>query len=220
MASKNQIEWGEELLDSTHELYLIWWLEELKAAGYVTDHKRPETYNLNDSLVIPIRKPDKRKTTKTLLQGRVYTPDRMILWKDEVKMSYFCQNYVRGKGFQKPDLNQTHHIVFNNLPFHLPHITPRGRFVTFVDVKNPYNKANVKVMFSINQKDMWQRYQIYVNACYIYTLFNSTFTPRRYLKTDSGKGKRSIKNIDVRSLQEYIDIRNKSVPTQQELWDG
>lgn len=70
-----------------------------------------------------------------------------------------------------------------------------------VDIKGSFNGARntSAITFPLNQKWMYQRYGIYVDKIIPKELFENTFTPKRYLKTDGGDRERKI-NWKIKTL--------------------
>ena len=60
-------------------------------------------------------------------------------------------------------------------------------------------------MWQINQKWTYQLTGKFVNLIEYSKLFKETFTPTRFLLTDSGKQQRMINKWKVRTLQEYLE---------------
>lgn len=176
--------------DSKEEMYFIWWMHDLKVAGYIKDFKRSKSYILSDKEYY--RDTVDKSKDKVLLSNHIYTPDFVILWDQMSFSKFFCFN---------DDVN------IKNIPFLVFNKTAP---ISIIEIKGQINqrwdKTGSLKAFSINQKWMYREHEIYVQMIEIQQLFRTTFTPIRYLATDSGRQGRKI-NWKVRNYQEYVRIR-------------
>lgn len=168
-------------LDSNEELFFWWWCEELQDKGYILKHVRePKSFVLSDTVkYLHIKK--NKPTESTLLREHHYTPDSGIIWTNKA-IGIFTE-------------------VTETLVSKL--LISDSTNTCYVEVKPSYDQNNMTRLFTINQKWIYQKYDIYINKVIPEKLFEQTFTPTRFLFTNKSKQKRKIK-FKVRTLQEYL----------------
>jgi hypothetical protein len=182
---------------SNEEYWMVVWLEEAKEAGYVFDYKyEPKSFVLSEPLKMPYKKQLKTKAKKEeahLLNGCSYTPDFIIEWD------------LSARGIFLLNEGETVH----SRPFFYCALPSTD--VSVIDVKGTFIASNQSsaVTFATRQKWMWQKHRIYVQKVMPLHkstgLFAKTFTPKLYLKTDTGK-KRKI-HWKARSIEEFVNDR-------------
>lgn len=186
--------------DSKEEEYFYWYLQELQKAGFIEEIiPQYPVIPLSDKKEHEVYKPLKRKTkffNKTLLQEHIYTPDFTIVWAQ--------------KGFQ---LFVSHADTYKEekTPFllYITHFDKiKGKLVSIIEIKPSFDKYNMTKMFIVNQKWVYEKYGYFVQLVKPEELFKKTFTPARYIWTDSGSGRRKIK-FKVRTLKEYLCQRKE-----------
>lgn len=189
---------GKLNIDSSEELYFSWWLDELIEAGYVLDYTDANTYQLTSGLYLEYLEIKKTKNvikTQTLLEPSNYTPDFEIKWHKNA-LGIFVNPPIRSL----VDGNKVYHDgVLGKFDKNL--FTKSGECL--VEVKPVYDRHNMTRLVQLNIKQMMQQHSIFVNLVKIPDLFVKTFTPKRFLYTDSGKLERKI-NFKVITLQEYL----------------
>lgn len=180
------------IFDSKDEEYFSWWCQELKDAGIIQDYNRSESFQLNKPLIkeFVVEKELKTKIKslfkkQTLIPIKEYTPDFIIYWK----YSVFTFKFAEDLGVQRQI----------NVPF-----TYGAYRRTFVEVKPIFDQNNMTRLFKTNQAIIWDKYGIYVNLVTYQELFEKTFTPKKFLLTDTGRQERKIK-WKVRTLEEYLN---------------
>ena len=120
--------------DSNEELYFSWWLDELVKAGPVIEYQRGSSFSLSEPVKIWVEKELKTKTKmieKHLMNGHIYTPDFIVLFRPsfaekckihtqtggisfiEVKGDYDAQNMTRLFSINKKWIYQVHGKVIN-----------------------------------------------------------------------------------------------------------
>ena len=165
--------------DSPQEMYFIWWMVDLKKAGYIDDFKRSKSYILSDREYYKEGITKKIKD-KVLLESHIYTPDFVILWNYNLSINLFICN--------------SDNVNIKNIPFL---IFNKVKPVSIIDIKgvtNPrFDKGGSLKSFTINQKWLYQHYEVYTQMVEITSLFRTTFTPSRYLITDKGTRSRAMK---------------------------
>lgn len=158
--------------DSREEIYFVWYLDELQAAGYIEHYRyQPEPFSLFPPVKYNWIKPlkTKKKTmTTTLLRAHSYQADFEIYWCPMAEEVFFNNNKI------------------TDAPFVAKYL------VSFIDVKPDYDMQNMTRLFHINQKWVHQQYGIYVQKIVPQELFKKTFIPERYLFTDKSLKPRKI----------------------------
>ena len=201
------------------EQYFLWYLNELKEAGYikffsresfpilVTDDVKNKRYDF--SLKITVRVEE-----YNLFRKNTYTYDYLIIWDKKAKEIFYNlldDNPIR---------------IY--CPFYAC-VDKKGEHVSFCDVKPPsgamiFGNNTTSYTFPILQKIIYTVYGIYVNKSIPIplmskgaiksgnktALFNTTFVPKRYLLTDGGMQGREIK-FKKQSLKEYVAYKEKEI---------
>lgn len=170
---------------STHEDYFEWWAEEAKQKGLIKKIERAETFEITEKATLPLTKILKTKEvsgTMHLLHPHSYTPDYIIYWNgtnalhddmwslDSKSRAFFLSQMNGYPGINAP------------IPYSLIDTKPdRGGQSTL----------NSSITFPINQKLMWQLYELYVQKVVLYpatntlgrnkTLFTETWTPKKLI---------------------------------------
>lgn len=207
--------------DSNEELWIAYYLDELKANSLIVDWKyQYKTYSLCDGLKYEWCQKLKTKTknkTSSLIQGHEYTPDFFIEWNESARNHFF--NTLDDK------------VNLKDSPF----IAHSFNLLSIIDVKPSFDMQNMTRIFTINQKWMIEKYGLYVQKIIpvkehkhyhkigngkrekkVYShstwtgLFPKTFTPERFFFTDVSMKERKIR-FPVKTLQEYL---NGSTTTQ------
>jgi len=174
--------------DSKENTYFSWYLDELKKAGYISEWiYEPKSYNLFD----PIKRIDIKKNKeieRKLLGAHSYTPDFGIIW-NESAYDIFTR-----------EIKELLPSRINN-----PFFRQGNRSV--IEVKPIFDRNNMIRLFSINQRWVYQKIGRYVQLIVPEKLFKDTFTPLKYLFTDSGRQPRKIKFTTV-GLTYYVSERS------------
>lgn len=202
-------------VDSTHEEYFEWWLEEAKGKGLVRQWKRiEEPFVLTEGVKLPFTKILKTKSNlseKHLLHPHVYTPDYVIQWNGV--------NSLHDDMWCLDSNSRAFFLSYND-------VTRAGgnHPTTIVDIKPDRINRNQQYSyytFPINQKLMWAVHNTYVQKVVLFpasnsktntTLFQRTWTPERYIremvyKTDrKGKWKKGDSKIKFKykTLKEWL----------------
>lgn len=147
--------------DSQEEIEFYCWCKELKENNtidfFVYHHK---SYILSDKKTQLIY--NKKGTPKEihLLHPHTYTPDFEISL-DPFNFSQDINFFIKA-GFK----------VINNIDTY-PNLPPR----IIIDTKGTYNKFESERVFRVNQKWLYDKYNIYVNKVVPIHLFRKTFVP-------------------------------------------
>jgi len=182
-------------VDSKEELYMSWWLSELKEAGYIKSYQlHPQSYILSNLRKYKYDKQLKTKTKEietTLIAGHVYTADFEIKWHEKARHIFF--NTFRDK------------VYLKKIPFVAQDVFGSDfSSSSIVEIKVTFDRFHTNREFSINQKWMLLNRDLYVQKIVVAKLFEKTFVPERYLMTDKSGKRRKIK-FEVRSLREFIN---------------
>jgi hypothetical protein len=183
------------LLDSEEELFFCYWLEELKENGFIDSFERvTDSMSVYEPFYYEYYKKTKKgpKLAKKILTRKLtYTADFQIKWNKKAD-GIFVMN---SEGLYP----EKHSSYF--------HCIPLSNFFSIVDVKGTFKnpKVHTSVTFPIIQKILLS------HGCYVQDviplgdkgLFAKTFTPKKYLLTNTGK-QRKIK-WKVYTLEEFIN---------------
>jgi hypothetical protein len=207
------------------ETWFLFWLTELKQAGYIEEFKvgkevpyfsitLPAISSIKTSKVL--YKGTKRERvqesvkTKTILNGSTYKPDAFIVWSDKSLGLFHTP-------FKIDDIS-----VHNNpTPFFSHAAKDKSgslKYFSYTDVKSPYSGKNCSdSTFPINRKIVFEKYNIFINKTVLMPnkkkfvpskyLFSATFTPERYFYTDKGLKPRKISNFKAIKLAIYLNKR-------------
>lgn len=176
------------IIQSDEELYYTWYLKELEEAGYINSWGNAISYPLGDKLTHVYEKQMKTKVkeeSQTILDGSEYTPDFQINWTTKAE-GIFYNRIVENK---KIDLK----LMIADTLLHF----------SIIEIKPSYDQNNMTRLNTLNRKWMLQRYGIFVNLVKVPDIFKTTFTPTRYLSTNTGKQQRVI-HFETRTLEEYV----------------
>jgi len=78
--------------------------------------------------------------------------------------------------------------------------------ISLIESKPKFDQNNMTRLFKINQKWVYEKYQILVNLFIPETVFENTFTPKEYLKTKTGKN-RKIK-WEIKTIEQWLSTIN------------
>ena len=127
--------------------------------------------------------------TKRLIREHSYTPDFRIIWAKKANGVFYASIYGQA------------YLIST------PFITTAAN-VGFVEIKPAFSRFNSQREFSINQKWLYQRYGTFCQKIIIAnkknSLFDTTFTPAKYLLTEKTKKLRKL-NYRPRTLSEYAN---------------
>lgn len=191
-----------QVFKSKDELYVSWYLEELKQHGYISKWKyEAKSYILghSDEQYRKVwyeqlqTKMSEKKSFHSLLQGHVYTPDFHIRFTDKAENIFFCN----------------HDQVTGSIPFILFNSRVSVIEVKFEKGSFQGNKRNT----NISRKWLLEKEGVYAEEIHYKDLFFPSFTPKRFREKDNGKGSRYVthwKALDrLRSLEQYIEVRKQ-----------
>ncbi len=198
------------LFDSKGEVYISFWLDELKDDGYIKEWtSQPSPFILTKKITRDIEKQLKTKTKiikESVMQGMIYTADFEIIWTEKaINSNLLCDFYEKNKKIK----NQL--FSFNNK--------------SYIEAKP--DQINLKKTFDPNGmvrsvrskiKQVFDKHNIVVELVFHNNLFFNTFTPTRYLMKDKITGTRTI-GYETRTLKEFIElIKPTKTITNSELF--
>lgn len=178
--------------DSKEELYFSWWLDQLKAKGYVNRWERNEaswslTKGLKHTYIKPMKRVENKVMEQTILAPSEYTPDFTIYWEPKAIGIFVSE-------------------LFNTVgKIETPFICQLPELISIVETKADFDRNNMSRLAMNNIKFVYENYQVYINMTKLPSLFNKTFTPDRYLMTDRTFKPRKLKYKNVRTLREFIN---------------
>ena len=183
--------------DSQEERYFSYYLDELKEAGYIISYEaQPESYVLSEPYFYDYNiqlKTKIRPAVKKLIREHIYTADFKIHFAAEAS-GIFCNRLESRKDLTK-------------IPFVVDYF-----FVSIIEIKPAFSRFNSQREFSINQKWLFQRHGVYCQKIKISNragLFKDTFTPKKYLVTETGKPKKL--HYEPKTLEEFVERRRIKV---------
>lgn len=176
---------------SDSELHVSWWLEDLLLNGYIIYYKyEPYTIEAGKDITVSIKytKKGKQKTKKKVIKQSVkYTPDFKVKWSNKA-LGIFIYNEDTVCLTSKP-------LVYNL----------SKDMITYLEVKPDFDHHNMTR--SASSKIKLITYCTNKNIIIVKptNLFKSTFTPSRFIFTNSGdkKRKRKMKHQPI-MLDDYI----------------
>lgn len=164
-------EWNKMFFDSKEEIYFYWWLAELKEKGYIKNITKAATVMLEYPLV---------SCGHELLPGIEYTADYYF---EIIKDSDYFQDINSIRISPKARKNKA-------LIYQIDKAT--GKKVCIVEVKGNFDNRDKTREVNIKRKWVHSKFDIFVELVKIPKLFEQTFLPRRYLKTDMNTTNRKI----------------------------
>lgn len=175
--------------DSLEEKYILMWLFELKAQGYVIKLERAPAYLLSDMLLQNYAEQlvtKSRPKTQVILHGHSYTPEFTVTWDYKKARDKFLCHLGDSKKIENPLI-----------------ATREG--ITVIEVKPSFDQNSMERLFKVNQKWMYQRHEVFVNLIKVKELFPKTFTPKEYLTTTTGYPRKM--EWKPRSLFTYLNSK-------------
>lgn len=175
--------------DSAEELHFSWFLDELQQSGFIKRWVyQPKPFPLTpqvDYEFIKHLKTKDKTIRKLFLRSHNYQADFLIVWDKCSKGIFF-------------DTKDDSDVMT------FPFIIDKKKYRSIIDVKGGFNRNNTWRIFSIEQKWVWQKFQVYVQKIIPKELFKKTFTPQRYLFTDKN-GQRRKFNYTPISIYQFIE---------------
>jgi hypothetical protein len=178
---------GNIPLDSEHEEWICFWLDELKKLGYVHSYTRAEPFSLSDGVTnnyVERLKTKSKPMRQSICAGHVYTAEFIVYWnKNALDKFVWLIN-------SKTKFNKTL----------IGHLDNEGNIFTYIEVKPSFDYNNMTRLFVLNQKWVYDKYGIWVNLIKPKELFAKTFTPVNYRVTKTKKPRKiewRVKNVET-----------------------
>lgn len=185
--------------DSKEEVYFEWYCEELKQAGVLERYVyHPEVFSLIKPFFYQYeeQKPKSVKVhKKTLSPSHVYELDFLLYWNTSSAERFLFVKRLTS---------------ISNSCFIADFGSIKNRFYcqmnkSYIDVKPGFTKQHsVTEVFSLKRGLLLEKHGINVQKVVIEDLFKHTFTPTRYLLTDSGRQPRKITEWKPISLETFL----------------
>lgn len=171
--------------DSKEEIYMTWWLQELKDRGYIKEYEyQPLAFPLSDTVEhrwVEVLKTKCKAKTCTMLREHSYTADFRVEWT----------RLAEGPFIAPPEKKWT------SAPIYASRL-----LLSYLDVKPAFQCHEARsAIFAVNQKWVFQKFNTYIQPIVVVpngrglptdALFSNTFIPKRFLWTDKGKAPRRI----------------------------
>jgi hypothetical protein len=195
--------------DSHEEQYMDWWLQELKALGYIKEIiHQPTAYPLSSQVNVDYFEPYKKKeggklVSEEILPPHVYTPDVKVIW-DESAIGLFATplhseaRKKKNRSFQTiicQDVEVTETGKGAEVKFH---------YYSIIEVKPSFDQNNMTRLAKINIKWVWEKHGDFVNIIIPEQHFHKTFTPQKFLFTNKSGQPRKIKYKNIVTLKEFL----------------
>ena len=146
-------------LDSIEERDFLFWCCEAVELSIISDFEyQPKTFILSDAVKIQTC----NNRLKSLFRQHVYTPDFSITFNGEKQKQLAIE-------------------------FNISHEQISDCNIVYIDVKGTFNKNDGGRSFSINQKWVWQKFNIYINKLVPVVFFKKYGVPQKSVLTEKTK---------------------------------
>lgn len=193
---------SNQQFDSNEEMYMDWWLQELKSKGYIKEIiHQPQSFvlleeGISSDYFVPYKKKEGGKTvTESLMKESVYTTDIQVIW-DESALDIFTtliDSNIRKKKGQA--------LMFILCQY----CDLTKKYYSYIEVKPAFDQNNMTRLARTNIKWVWDKYKEYVNIVVPEKHFNKTFTPTKYFFTNLSGKPRKINYKNIVTLKEFIN---------------
>ena len=177
----------ESLCESDEERYFLWYLFDLHNAGYIENIERGVSLELIPKVISIVPKFGKygqvlKSKTMIALGNKSYTPDYVVTWTHKALTD----------------------LLISDKLLHSPFYAAGEVKKTYFEIKPIHDGNGIsKREFKTTQKIAYHTLGIYVELIIPQKIFEKTFTPSRYLFTDTGRQKRKI-NWEVKTLEQWL----------------
>lgn len=183
--------------DSKEELYFSWWLKELVNQGYVKYFiHEPKPFHLSASInktYLKQLKTREKVESEELLKGHIYTPDFMVVWHESAEELFTELIDSNNKKKQGQALNT---IISQE--------DEEGAVVSYIEIKPSFDQNNMTRLAKLNQKWVYEKFDVFVNIIIPEKHFNKSFTPERYFLTDNSMQPRKMKHKNIQRIEDFI----------------
>jgi hypothetical protein len=216
LKSKKTWTYNGLIVDSQEEYQFCYWLDEVKASGYIKEWVyHPKEILLFDKTQVSYEKQLKTKSKTTLsfiFSARKYTPDFFIIWDESANkvfadfLRYDCSYQIyESLHMQEPtcELMATKNVS--------------GEYISYIDTKGGFNKSHSQQsQFGLVQAILADR-GILINKVIPHDgntkkpkcLFKETFVPRRLMYTEK-QMKEKTYHYATKTIVEFIEWKIKN----------
>jgi len=187
--------------DSKEEFYFYFYLKELEKKNIISDIKyQYPKYTLSLPLVA-LKETNLKTKTKledyNLLKEHHCTPDFSFKWNsDYLRKAFNIYNVLDGTYYRANKIGRD--------------------YISIVDTKGENNNNPIvrhsHTVFAINQKWVYEKYNIFIQKIIVSnkknSIFDKTFTPSRYLFTDKQTKTRAI-HYNVKTINQWLQTINQ-----------
>lgn len=211
------------VVKSIIELYFIFYLEELREAGYVKEWwYEKNTYKLSDSIKLSYKKQLKTKVIQQeehILEGASCTSDFTILWEPKAYNAFVLTPGIPVKDVRKIPFRISSFVIDDDYVNN-----SKVELYSEVEIKGPTESTtSSSVSFPYKAKWVYQLYQVYIQKIKPFSykntkgiLFNDTFWPKKVLEYERykkdckwGKANTSKIKFSTKTLEKYEREINK-----------
>ena len=182
--------------ESFEELHILYYLFDLMDKNIVKKIERSPSYILSDKKELEYTE-IKQLKTKQKIASKKHLVIREHTYEGDFKVVFDMQ---KGEKFLYCSSSEGKEI--KNNPFFFNGYE-NGDPVVYLEVKPDYNLVNnMERIFHVNQKWVYEKYKVFFNLIKPIKLFSSTFYPKAFLITPTGKEKKITKKIKL--LEEFL----------------
>ena len=196
------------LMDSSGEIYISFWLDELQDNGYIQEWtSQPESFILTTKVTREVDKALKTKIKtieEAVIPNMSYTADFKIIWTQKgIDSGMVCEFYGR----EKKKKHQLFYFEGN---------------VTYLEAKpdnlncKTFDQNGMTKSVRAKIKQVYDKHNVIVELVFHNKLFRETFMPKRYLTGNKSDKLRLIK-YTTKSLEEFTKEVKPSVDLKFEL---
>lgn len=194
--------------ESFCELSLLYFAEELIAAGYAERVERSPSYSLCDpvqsSFAVKLKRGSKQET-QTISQGVTYTPDYDIYFTSKA-LGVFCWDIDSHTKWDKNLL-----VVQKITPANFVEAEKLQKngdgfiYRACCEVKPDFQRNSTTPKSVQSMKWLYQKLGVYVNLFRPNRIFEGLFVPGKYMTTE--RGTQRILKFKPKTLQEYLKTK-------------
>jgi hypothetical protein len=184
--------------DSNEEMYMHWWLSDLKDKGYIDEIiHQPDPFILSEQYNVDYFVPYKNKdggkfVSEEIIPPHIYTSDILVKWNDKAINVFTVPinsdlRKKKGRSFQ--------YIICQGFS---------GSYYSYIEVKPSFDQNNMTRLAKINIKWVFEKHGEFVNIIIPEKHFEKTFTPTAFLTTNKTSKARKIKYSSVLTLDDYL----------------
>lgn len=166
---KSTILYNDIAVDSLEEWHTFCWLDEAKELGIVKSYEyQPDEFKICQPVRYTPAFNNKKKTDRALLQKHVYTTDFKIVFNAEYG-EYLSKAFKISEAVLDAD---------------------GTTFTVYIDVKGGFNRFGGDRLFSIHQKLVYEKFNIFIDKFVPKVAFKHLGIAKASLKTPTGRSSR------------------------------